>query len=109
MAVTSSGLLVVGKIVAVDLVEARRIAAVKHDADVVQLGVAVELEYFDVAGLDGEKRALAVGLGKLVAAGGLLDFQADLARDLFQYVGRPRTRIEIHSGYDQREQHGGQN
>ena len=57
-----AGFLVIGKIVAVDLVEARGIPAVEHDADVVQLGVAVELELLDVACLDGEERAFAVGL-----------------------------------------------
>jgi hypothetical protein len=100
-------LLVEGKIVAIDLIEARGVAAIEQDADVVQLGVAVKLEFFDVAGLDGKERALAVGFGKLKAAGRLLDVQSDFARDLFQHVGRPRTRVEIHSGHDQREQHGG--
>jgi len=68
-----TGFLVETKIVAVDLVETRGIAAIEHNADVVQLGVSVELELFDVAGLNGEDCALAIGFGKLEAAGGLLD------------------------------------
>src|SRR5271166_2221543 len=72
-------LLVVGKIVAVNLVEARRVAAIKHNRNVVKLGIAVQLELFHIAGLDREERALAVGLGKLETVRGLLDVVTDLA------------------------------
>ncbi len=103
-----SGLLVVGKVIAIDLVEAGGVAAIEHDADVVQFGVAVELELFEIAGLDGKERPLSVGFGKLKAASGLLDVIPNLARDLFQHVRRLRTRVEIHPRHDQREQHSGQ-
>ena len=101
-----AGFLIVGKIVAVDLVEAGGIAAVENDADVVQLGVAIELKFLEIAGLDREEGALAIGLGKLEAAGGLLDVIADLAGDLLQHIDRSKTRVKIHAGHDQREQHG---
>ena len=51
---------IVGEIVAVDLVEARGVAAVENNADVVQFGAAVELEFFYVFGLDGENGSFAV-------------------------------------------------
>ena len=74
--------LVESKIVAIDLVETRRVAPIQHDADVVQLGVAPQFEFFDITGLDGEQGALAVRLGKLKSARRSLDVVSDLAGDL---------------------------
>ena len=102
-----AGFLVVGKIVAVNLVEARGIAAVEHDADVVQFGVSVKFELFHVACLDGEQRALSIGLGKLKPVGRLLESIPILPGILLQHVGRPQARVEIHPCHHQREQDGG--
>src|ERR1700674_85669 len=87
--------LVVGKIVPVNLVEAGGVFAVKHDADVVQFGAAVQLELLEIAGLDGEQRAFAVGLGELKAGCGLLDVDADFVGKLFQHIAQAHARIEI--------------
>jgi hypothetical protein len=49
-----SGFLVVSKILAVDLIESRGVGPVEDDVDVVQFGIAVQLELLDAAGLYGE-------------------------------------------------------
>src|SRR5271169_1222051 len=63
-----AGFLIVREVVAVNLIETRRIAAIEQNGDVVQLGPPVELELFQIAGLNAEERALSVGLGKLKPA-----------------------------------------
>src|SRR5437762_2231289 len=68
--------LVVGEILSIDLVEAGGIASVENNVYIVQFGIAVELELLDAARLHGEKSALAVGLGNLKTARGLLDVDA---------------------------------
>ena len=102
-----AGLLVESEIIAVNLIEARGIAAVQHNADVVQLGVAVQFELFDVAGLDGEEGALAIGLGILITVGRLLNVDSHLAWNLLEHIRGSRTRVEVHPSHEQREQHGG--
>src|SRR5208282_2260365 len=69
---------VISEIVAVNLVKARGVAAVKHDVDVVQFGATIKFELLQVTGLDGEQRALPVGFGKLKSVGGLLDLIPEL-------------------------------
>ena len=69
-----------------------------------QLGNAVELELFDVAGLNAEKSALAVGFGKLETAGGLLDVISDFLGNSVQDVGGAGSRVEIHPKHQQRDQ-----
>src|ERR1700685_1148731 len=76
--------LVVGEVVAINLVEAGGIAAVENNADVVQFGATVDLELLEAASLDGEQSSLAVGLGELKARRGLLDVDANLVGKLLQ-------------------------
>ena len=52
---------IVGEVVAINLVEAGGIAAVEDDVDVVQLGMAVELELLDALGANGEGGAAGFG------------------------------------------------
>ena len=49
-----AGFLVVSKILAVDLIESRGIGSVEDDVDIVQFGIAVQLELLDAACLYGE-------------------------------------------------------
>src|SRR5271166_6831529 len=58
-----SGIWIVGEIVAVNLIEARGIAAVENNADIVQFGVAIELELFNIFSVYGKNRATALGFG----------------------------------------------
>ena len=98
--------LVIGEVVAVDLVEAGGIAAVENDADVVQFGAAIQLELLETAGLDGEQSSLAVGLGELKSVGGLLDVDSDLVGNFLEDVAEALAGVEIRSCHDRGEQHG---
>ena len=49
-----AGFLVVSKIFAINLIESRGVGSVEDDVDVVQFGIAVQLELLDAAGLYGE-------------------------------------------------------
>jgi hypothetical protein len=57
----------------------------------VQLCIAIQAELLEIGGLDGEEGALAVGFGKLKAAGGLLDVVPDLSGNLFPNIRRATT------------------
>ena len=89
-----AGFRIEGEVVAIDLIEAGGVAAVKDDADIVQFGTAVELEFFNVSGADGKDRASGFGLGKLKAAGGLLDVVGDLSGESFEDAMLLQTGIE---------------
>jgi len=99
-----AGLLVVGEIIPVDLIETRRIFAVNDDADLAQFRPAVELELNDIAGLNCKQRPPALGLGELEAAGGLLDVEANLSRNLLQDISLPQARRQVHAADYGREQ-----
>ena len=93
-----SGFRIVSEIVAVDAVEARGITSVEHDVDVVQLGAVAEFESLEIASLNGEERALAVGLGILVAGGSLLNVDPHLARNPSQHAELLEADAQIHPG-----------
>ena len=77
--------LVVGEVVAVNLVVAIVVLAVDHDVHVLQLGVAALLELHRLGRLDGVDGAAALGLGKREAVAGLLDVDAELLRNVVQH------------------------
>ena len=52
-----SGFRIEGEVLAIDLIEARRVAAVKNDGDIVQFGAAVKLELLNVFGTNRKDRA----------------------------------------------------
>ena len=50
-----AGFRIKGEIVAINLIEARRVAAVKNDGDIVQFGAAVEFELLNLFGANSER------------------------------------------------------
>src|SRR5208282_708533 len=56
-----AGLRIEGEIVAVDLIEARRVATVENDGDILQIGPSVELEFLHALSPDGKDRASGLG------------------------------------------------
>ena len=90
-----SGRLIVFEIGATDLIEAAGIASVESDLDIVQLGVSALLELHRFAGLDGEQGASLLRFRDGESGRALLDFEADLFRNLLERVLDVMTRIEI--------------
>src|SRR5258708_687428 len=101
-----SRLFVVNKVIAVNLVEAGGIFAVKNNTHVVQFGATVQFELLEVAGFDGKQGALAIGFGELKAIRGLLDVEANLVGDFLQHVAHAETGVEVCPRNHRNEQHG---
>src|SRR5712671_4838890 len=95
--------LVVGKCIAINLVEAGGIATVENDADIVQFGAAIQLKLLKVGSVDSEQRPLAVGLRKLKAVGGLFDVESQLIGNFLQHIALARASVEIHTGDHRRK------
>src|SRR6202035_1161970 len=97
--------LVVGKCIAINLVEAGGIASIENNGDVMQFGAAIQLELLKVGSLDGKQRTLAIRLGKLKARRSLLDVKSQLIRNFLQHIALPRASIEIHSRHHRTEEY----
>ena len=63
------------------------------------------LELLELAGLDGEQRPLAVGLGELETVRGLLDVDPNLVGKFLQHIAQAQAGVEIGPGYDRDKQH----
>ncbi len=101
-----TGFWIIGEVVAVNLIEARRITPIKQNGDVVQLGAPVELELFDISCMYGKQGTLAIGLGNLETGCRLADVVSKLVGNFPANVADLQAGGEIHPSHDHDERDG---
>jgi hypothetical protein len=92
---------------AVDLVEAPFAASVDDDIHIVQLGASALLERDGLAGLNGEERAVAFGLGDGEALSALLDLDAKLVGNVAHGFSHTIAPVDVKAGDHHHHENGG--
>ncbi len=94
-----TGLLVVVKIVAVNLIEAIGVSSVNDDVDVLQVGAATLLVLHHLGGMNGKQRASAFALVEREALTGLLHLDAKFRGKVLQQQALLDARVKIKTGH----------
>src|SRR5205807_7899382 len=100
-----SGVRVVLKIRAVNLVEAVRLVAIDDDVYIMQLGPATFFELLCLGGVNGEKRPAAFGLGKRESFGALGDLGGNLPESGPQFTLCLEQSPQVEGCHNQDNQH----